>query len=176
MSPKTTPRTIGSWSSARVAKNSTALFVAVSLLFVFSAPAFADAEMDEAHVKYRQTLMGGVGADMGAISAILKNRLMLPGHVESHARQLAASAKLVSAAFKNRGAGQPTDAKAKIWKDWSGFEDAIKDFDMAANTLAEAAAGSDPAAIGPAVKGLGKSCGGCHKAYRKPKEESYKNQ
>jgi cytochrome c556 len=25
------------------------------------------------------------------------------------------------------------------------------------------------------VKKLGESCGGCHKPYRKPREESYKN-
>jgi cytochrome c556 len=148
---------------------------AVGVLFL-SAPAFADAEADEAQIKYRQTLMSGIGADMGGISAILKNRLKLPGHVASHAEQIALSAKLVAAAFKQPLSGGATDAKPEIWRDWAGFEEAIADLDAAANALAAAAAGSDPGAIGPAVKGLGKSCGGCHKAYRKPKEESYKNQ
>jgi cytochrome c556 len=29
--------------------------------------------------------------------------------------------------------------------------------------------------LGARVKALGKSCGGCHETFRKPKEESYKN-
>ena len=152
------------------------LVVAIAALFLFTSPSFADAEMDEAQIKYRQTLMGGVGANMGGIGAILKNQLSLPGHVESHARQLAMSAKLVAAAFKANLSAGATDAKPEIWNDWAGFEKAIADFDAAANTLADAAASGDGAAIGPAVKGLGKSCGGCHDSFRKPKEESYKNQ
>jgi cytochrome c556 len=152
------------------------LAVAIAVLLLFASPTFADAEMDEAQIKYRQTLMGGVGANMGGIGAILKNQLSLPGHVESHARQLAMSAKLVAAAFKADLSEGATDAKPEIWSDWAGFEKAIADFDAAANTLADAAASGDGAAIGPAVKGLGKSCGGCHDSYRKPKEESYKNQ
>ncbi len=148
----------------------------VASAMLFATPIFADAENDVAQLKYRQTLMSGVGADMSAIGTILKNRLAMPGHVESHARQLAASAKLIGAAFKNDLGQDATDAQPKIWSDWSGFEAAIADLDKAANALADAAASGDPKAVGPAVKGLGKSCGGCHEAYRKPKEESYKNQ
>jgi len=148
---------------------------AALLSLAFAFPAFADAEMDVAHVKYRQALMSGVGANMGGISTILKNRLVMPGHIESHARQIAESAKLISSAFKAEVTTGDTDAKAKIWKDHSGFQDAIAKLEKASNDLAAAAAGNDPATVGPAVKALGKSCGGCHKAYRKPKEESYKN-
>lgn len=143
---------------------------------ILASPAWADAEKDAAQVKYRQTLMDGIGDNMGGISTILKNRLDLPGHVESHAQQLSESAELISAAFKANPPSNATDAKPKIWKDWAGFEKAIADFDKAATDLASAAAGTDKSAVGPAVKALGKACGGCHKAYRKPKEESYKNQ
>jgi cytochrome c556 len=149
---------------------------AIAGLVLVATPTFADAEMDQAKIKYRQTLMGAVGANMGGIGTILKNQLNLPGHVESHARQLAASAKLVGAAFEANLSEGATDAKPEIWSDWAGFEQAIADFEAAANTLAAAAASGDGAAIGPAVKGLGKTCGGCHDSFRKPKEESYKNQ
>ena len=45
----------------------------------------------------------------------------------------------------------------------------------AANQLSETVAnGGDGAAIGANVKALGRTCGGCHKEFRKPKEESYK--
>jgi cytochrome c556 len=152
------------------------LVVAIASLVLFATPTFADEEMDQAQIKYRQTLMGGVGANMGGIGTILKNQLNLPGHVESHARQIAESSKLVAAAFKANLSAGATDAKPEIWADWADFEKAIADLDAAANALADAAASGDGAAIGPAVKGLGKSCGGCHDSFRKPKEESYKNQ
>jgi cytochrome c556 len=137
--------------------------------------ALADVEQDAARIKYRQILMSGVGSDMGGIGDILKHRLNLPGHVESHARQLAESSKLIGSAFKAEVTRGPTDARQKIWQDWEGFEEAIAKLEKAARALETAAAGSDRSAVGPAVKALGKSCGGCHEAFRKPKEDSYKN-
>lgn len=133
-------------------------------------------EADDAKTQYRQTMMSSVGANMGAMSAIMKNGLTLPGHIENHAGQLAQSAKLIAAAFRTKTKTKDTDAKAEIWTDWKGFEMAISDFEVAAKKLQAAAASGDAAAMGPAMRGLGKSCGGCHKTFRKPKEESYKNQ
>ncbi|MFK7897927.1 MAG: cytochrome c [Myxococcota bacterium] len=132
-------------------------------------------EADEAITKYRQSLMAGVGANMGALSGILKNGLNLPGHIESHAGQMAEEAGLIAAAFRKQTKTQATDAKPEIWTDWKGFESAIADYESAAKTLQAAAAAGDAGAVGKAMRGLGKSCGGCHKAYRTPKEESYKN-
>ena len=129
---------------------------------------------DSPDVKYRQTLMSNVGSNMGGIGDILKNGLMLPGHVGVHATLLAESAQLIGPAFKKNVDTEMTDAKAEIWQDWTKFEAAIADFEKAARDLATAAEGGDSKAIGPAVKALGKSCGGCHKAFRKPKEESFR--
>jgi cytochrome c556 len=150
---------------------------ATFLIASFDAPtARADGhEADVAQTKYRQTLMAGVGANMGALGDIMKNRLDLPGHVENHAGQLADSAQLIAAAFRKPTKTKATDAKAEIWTDWKGFEQAIADFENAAKKLQSAAASGDSAAVGPAMRGLGKSCGGCHKSFRVPKEESYKN-
>ena len=142
---------------------------------VVANSALADAEQDEARIKYRQTLMSGVGSDMGGIGDILKNRLNLPGHVESHAGQIAESSKLIGSAFEAELTSGATDAKQKIWQDWEGFEEAIAKLEKAARALETAAAGSDRSAVAPAIKALGKSCGGCHEAFRKPKEDSYKN-
>jgi cytochrome c556 len=167
-----------SWSISRVSN----LWLGCVLAMLFgsglAAPqaAQADAEQEAARVKYRQMLMSGVGSDMGGIGDILKNQLDLPGHIESHARQLAESSKLIGAAFKAQISEGATDAKPDIWQDWQGFQERIAELEKTARGLESAAAGSDPAAMGPAVKALGKSCGGCHKAFRKPKEDSYKNQ
>ncbi len=133
-------------------------------------------EAAAAQIGYRQKVMGAVGANMGAIGDILKNRLEVPGAIAIHAGQMADSAPLIGPAFKQRITAGPTDAKADIWQDWAKFEEAIADFEQAARGLQQAAAGPDPAAIGPAMKALGKSCSGCHKPFRKPKEESYKNE
>ena len=137
--------------------------------------ATADSDAAEPSIKYRQKLMSAVGANMGAIGDILKNGLELPGHVESHAAQMAESAKLIAAAFEKPLSEGATDAKPEIWEDQARFEQAIADFEEAARALETAAAGSNPKAVGPAVKALGDRCGDCHKPFRKPKEESYKN-
>jgi cytochrome c556 len=131
-------------------------------------------EMDDAQVKYRQSLMEGIGANMGAIGDILKNGLVLPGHVANHAGQMADSSEMIASAFKKKTTSTQTDAKPEIWKDWTKFESAIDDFAKAAKDLQKAASGPDPAAVMPAYKALGKSCGGCHKSFRKPKEESFR--
>lgn len=135
----------------------------------------ADSPEAVASLKYRQKLMSAIGANMGAMGDILKNRLDLPGHVESHAAQMAESAKLVAAAFREPVTEGPTDAEPEIWEDWAGFEKAIADFEKAARGLQSAAASGDGQAVGPAMKALGDSCGDCHEPFRKPKEESYKN-
>ena len=106
----------------------------------------------------------------------LRSAALLHSHVAIHAGQMADSARLIGLAFEKNVATDATDAKPGIWEDWAKFESAIADFREAAQKLATTAEGGDPAAVGAAVKALGKSCGGCHKPFRKPKEESYKNQ
>lgn len=134
-----------------------------------------DHEEGQAQIEYRQKLMSAIGTNMGAIGDILKNRLDVPGAVANHAGQMADAAALIAPAFRKQLSAGATDAKPEIWADWAKFEEAIAGFEEAARNLASAANGSDPRAVGLAMRGLGKSCGGCHKPFRKPKEESYKN-
>ncbi len=151
---------------------------AVILIVCFGSAAGVQAdghEQDVPRVEYRQTVMSIIGGNMGAMGDIMKNRLVLPGHVAVHAGQMAEMAKLIAPAFEKNIASDATDAKPEIWEDWTKFESAIADFEKAARNLAAAAEGSDPAAVGPAMKALGKSCGGCHKPFRQPKEESFKH-
>lgn len=152
----------------------------VALAFIVGTAGFARAdeganEKDQALIKYRQSVMSTIGTNMGAIGDILKNQLDMPGAIENHATQMATAAALIAPAFKQRIIEGATDAKPEIWRDWEKFERAITAYENAARRLATAAAGSDPKAVGVAMRGLGKRCGGCHKPFRKPKEESYKN-
>ena len=150
--------------------------LAMILVASFGQATLARADSEEnapPDVKYRQTLMSNVGSNMGAISDILKNGLDLPGHIAVHASNMAESAQLIGPAFKKNVPTEVTDAKAEIWQDWAKFETAIADYEKTARDLASAAASNDMKTMLPLVKALGKSCGGCHKSFRKPKEESF---
>jgi len=154
----------------------TAIALVLILPFGLASVVHADsAENAPPEVKYRQTLMEIVGGNMGAISDILKNRLDLPGHIAVHAGEMADSAQLIGPAFKKNAQTEATDAKPEIWEDWAKFEAAIAEFEEAARNLQTAAAGKDSSKVLPAMKALGKSCSGCHKPFRKPKEESFHN-
>ena len=135
----------------------------------------AEGAADQPAIEYRQLVMGAIGSNMGAIGGIMKNQLALPGAIANHAHQMADAAKLIAPAFKQKVTAGKTDAQPEIWTDWAKFEAAAADYEKAATNLATAANGSDPAAVGLAVRALGESCGGCHDSFRKPKEESYKN-
>jgi cytochrome c556 len=150
---------------------------AVALLPLLVLPALeAVAQDDQAVIDYRQKLMTAVGANMGAISDIMKNGLPQTQNVAVHAENLDRNGLLIASAFEAQVVEGPTDAKPEIWQDKAGFAEAIEKMRLEAAKLAVIAASRDPAVVGPQVKALGKACGGCHKSFRKPKEESYKRE
>ncbi|MAJ58671.1 MAG: hypothetical protein CBC48_01160 [bacterium TMED88] len=135
----------------------------------------AQAADDEAWIEYRQTVMSAIGADMAGIGDILKNGLPLTKNIEFHATAIATNARLVASAFSQRAENGQTDALPDIWQKTDAFAEATDEMREAAEQLAAAVAEGNDAQIGPRVKTLGKSCGSCHKAFRKPKKDSYKN-
>jgi cytochrome c556 len=140
----------------------------------FATPALAADDVD--YVKYRQKVMSGIGADMGAISDILKNGLPFTANVAVHADSIEESASLIASAFEKKVTEGATDAKPEIWQKPDEFKDAIAALEDAADQLEDVADTGDHETVTAAYKELGKACGGCHKPFRKPKEESYKNQ
>ncbi|MEE3327648.1 MAG: cytochrome c [Myxococcota bacterium] len=148
--------------------------LALTLALVF--PSTGLAQDPEGTIQYRQDLMSAIGSDMAAIADILKFRLPLVANIQTPAANIASNAGLVSSAFKAPVTEGATDAKPEIWKDWAHFEKDIAKMKTAAEKLSQTVAqGGDGAAIGGGMKSLGKTCGGCHKEFRKPKEESYKS-
>ena len=145
---------------------------AVIVFLLLATPTWA--QNDEGHIKYRQHLMGSIGASTGAVGDILKYRLSLLPNVETHAKNIAADAKLIASAFREKVVSGATDAKANIWTEWEDFEKAIQAMETAAENLEEAGDDADLGKIAAGMKSLGRSCSGCHKQFRKPKEESYK--
>lgn len=144
-----------------------------ALLLMAAGP--VSAQSDAAFIQYRQKVMGSQGANMGAIGDILKNQLPLTENIAAHAENIETGAGLIAAAFEKNISAGATDAKPEIWRNRDEFTDLARNTADKAAALAVAARSGDMSRIGPAVKALGDTCGDCHKKFRKPKEESYKN-
>ena len=153
------------------------LWTLVVLLVCLAVPlAGVQAQSDEAVIQYRQKVMQSNGANMGAIADILKNKLPYKDHIVTHAKEITLGSTLIAAAFKQKIAEGKTDAKPEIWQDWNKFVAAVDAMEQESTKLAEVAQAGDMDAIAAQVKKLGGACGDCHKPFRKPKEESYKQQ
>lgn len=142
------------------------------LMFSF---AVAQAQDDEAFLQYRQKVMSSQGASMGAIGDIVKNKLPFQNHILVHAQDIQRMSTVIPDAFKKEITAGKTDAKAEIWKEWDKYMAASEALGQEAAELAKVAQGGSMEAIAAQVKKVGDACGNCHKPYRKPKEESYKN-
>jgi len=147
----------------------------VVLVCVVLVSAVAQAQDDDAFIQYRQKVMQSNGANLGAIGDILKNKLPYQSHIGVHAQEIQRMGMLIPDAFKKNVAAGKTDAKPEIWKEWDKYTAAADAMGREAAELATVAQSGNMEAISAQVKKLGDACGNCHKAYRKPKEESYKN-
>ena len=140
-----------------------ALTVLLSFCF-FSSSSLADSK---GIIKYRQNVMKATGGHMGAIVDILKNRLPLADHIVDHARSIQQNSKMTLAMFpKGTGLGN-TKAKPAIWENWSKFESAVQDFERESAKLTKVAESGDMEALAKQVRATGKTCGGCHRNFRK---------
>ncbi len=143
----------------------TLMFVVASI--AVASPAFADADHS---IKYRQNAMKAVGAQMGAIVAILKGEVDNKAALGEHAAMMGAA---TSTAITVPAFTENTDGKGKrkttslgaIWQDWDKFEAGLKELEKAG--AAAAAAGANISFN--EVKALGATCKGCHKAFREKK-------
>lgn len=69
---------------------------------------------------------------------------------------------------KGSETGHDTKAKPDIWTDKAGFDQHATDMVAAAEKLVQAAQSNDKSAFASSFQAIGKSCGGCHKAYVYP--------
>jgi len=144
-------------------KKVAALTVLLSFCF-FVSSSLADSK---GIIKYRQNVMKATGGHMGAIVDILKNRLPLTEHIVDHARSIQQNSKMTLAMFpKGTGLGN-TKAKPAIWENWSKFESVVQDFERESEKLAKVAESGDMEALAKQVRATGKTCGGCHRNFRK---------
>jgi cytochrome c556 len=87
--------------------------------------------------------------------------------VKKNATTILEKLKEAHGLFPEGSGGGESRAKAEIWSDRVGFDQAMKDGQAAAAALA---AVTDEAAFAPALKTLGGNCKGCHDMYRLPKQ------
>jgi cytochrome c556 len=88
--------------------------------------------------------------------------------VKKNATTILEKLKEAHGLFPEGSGGGETRAKAEIWSDRAGFDQAMKDAQAAATAMG---AVTEEAAYVPAMKALGGSCKGCHDKYRLPKQQ-----
>lgn len=136
---------------------------------LFIPTAQASGDPDEA-IKYRLLVMSSLGDHIGAIAAVLKGKVAHKSHILGHARAMQAASLMLDDIFPADSDFGLTRAKPEIWQQPEKFMAAIRAFQDASAVLVQAAETGDMAAVGAALGGVGKSCGGCHKPFRAPKE------
>jgi len=130
--------------------------------------ATAQAASDDDAIALRKTAMKGVGASMGGLKMVVQGKAgtdMAKGFADA----MAAYASITGGLFPKGSDFGDTRAKEEIWTKADEFKAAVMAFEQAAQGMVKAAASGDAGAIKGAFGGLGKSCGGCHKPFRKPK-------
>lgn len=152
-----------------------ALTTALLAAALYVSAATPSAANDDAYIAYRQQMMQAVGGNAAAIGTIMRKRLPLNDHMALHADQIASAARMVPGAFKSKVFKGATDAKPEIWTSMEEFLELNEAMREASLEFAEAAREGDPREIAAAFRDLTKSCGACHRPYRKPKQQSYKS-
>lgn len=142
---------------------------AIAIALALSAAATAAPSADAlAQVKARHESMEALGKAMKVIANYLKTGAGTPADVSAAAATLDNGAQKMSGwwpAGTAIGVGK-SEAKPAIWADMPKFNTYIDKYKAATPALVAAAAGTDTAALGKALGGVGATCKSCHEAYR----------
>ena len=141
--------------------------ILATILAIISLSTAYAADEPENIIKFRQTVMKGNGAHITNIAAVVKGQVTITANLVADAQAIADGLENFGKLFPPGTEGGKTNALAKIWDDRAGFDKALADAQAAAQGMIGATASNDIATIGKALGALGKSCGGCHKPYRK---------
>ncbi|MCG8493677.1 MAG: cytochrome c [Sneathiellales bacterium] len=140
-------------------------------LVVGSVPAYSHSgSTGNADADKRIAKMKTLGTNMKAIAQVAKGEVRYSPEIDFKAQEIEAIAKEMKNLFPEGSGGDKTRSKPEIWSDKAGFMKAVVAFETAAAGLTKAASTGDRGAIGKALQATGKTCGGCHKPYRTPKD------
>lgn len=121
-------------------------------------------------VEDRQAAMKAVGKAMGALAAIAKKETPFDAAVVKQSGTTIATKLDEAKTYFPEGSDKgdvETYAKAEIWANRSGFEEALNKAQAAAVAMA---AVTEEAHFGAALGNLGNGCKGCHDNFRRPKD------
>ena len=141
--------------------------ILATILAIISLSTAYAADEPENIIKFRQTVMKGNGAHITNIAAVVKGQVTITANLVADAQAIADGLETFGKLFPTGTDSGKTNALAKIWEDRAGFDKALSASQAAAQNMIGATASNDIATIGKALGALGKSCGGCHKPYRK---------
>ena len=114
----------------------------------------------------RVASMKSQGAAMAAIGKYVKGEAGYSPAVEQAAKRLQEHSRAIPSEFPQGSTHEKSRAKPEIWTDWATFEKWAKDLQTASDALVKAAVAQDKQKTGEALGAAGKTCGGCHDAFR----------
>lgn len=126
-------------------------------------------------VKERMDLMKKMGDSNKVIGDMVKRKRPFDfGEIRALAVSMQQHAARIPELFpetKDSREGHATEAKPVIWDQWENFESLSNDLQRESAKLSDIAAEGDEKAIRTQYAAVAKTCRGCHKDYRRPKEE-----
>ncbi len=114
---------------------------------------------------FHLTIAAFLGIKAGIARGDDVQKLALP------AAAIASWGKAIPTMFPPHSDTPESDALPTVWSDRAGFEAAAAKMTVAARTLADLGKAGDTAGFATQFGELGKTCGACHTAYRKPEEK-----
>ena len=151
---------------------STKTMIACALVLATNV-AIADTAKSEKHAKKANKLRHAVftmlGANMGTLGGMAKGKIPFNAKVvEKNATRINQLSYMVAdytrvdtSAYKVK-----TEALPKVWSKREAFEKRIDDLTLASAKLVKVSKSADEAAIKSAIRGVGKTCGGCHDNFK----------
>ena len=139
------------------------------VLFVVSITLYAEDKPKDV-VKYRQNMMKATSGYMGAIAAIIKDKIDRNDQLIEHARAVQALSKDIAKLFPPGSKAGRTRARGEVWENRPDFEQAANDAELAANEFAVSVTIGDADAYKTKFKDLAGTCKACHKDFRKKKK------
>jgi len=149
------------------------IIINIFLVSVFSS-SIAFAQEPEDIIKYRINIMKAIGSHISVIAANVKGKVDIEKDIETHSEALYITIKSINIE-KNfpenslDNGSLKTRSLKEIFTQKKDFATAMQNSISAAKVLLEASKTGDKQSIGKALGGLGKTCGACHKKFRKEK-------
>ena len=152
------------------------LALVIAAVAVSAMPSSVDAQMAGKAIEARRALMKSNGKNIKVIVGLVKKGMGTAADAAKSARMIASNLAQLPNHYpkgtaQGSGAGN-TRAKAEIWTEWARFTGGAAKGNELALKLAMAADTGNKGAMGKALGALSKNgCGGCHKAFRGPKNK-----